>query len=262
MALEGNGAFTEFATGHAFEFDHWIPAFGFDEIDGDFTVHFESDVLAFDFDLVVEPFAVNAGCGGYLDVLPASRLLLAFGESEDVDHAVEAAGLLRVLVRAVDLAFVPGGGPAGVFVLGVEVNAGVGAGRGFDLHLEFKTLKLGVTIRTGVEKMSATSADFEQAVFDREAAWHFVVGFPAREVFSIEDGGPAVGIGGMGDEGERPKGAECGECEWFEHKMGGINAGTRRSLARDRMQPSRAGAESPPVPDFSWPSGPSSRPEI
>ena len=62
-------------------------------------------MLAFDLDMVVEPSSSLLGAISRLRCVPPWVPSAGF-EDEDVDHAVEAAGLLRVLVRAVHLALV------------------------------------------------------------------------------------------------------------------------------------------------------------
>src|SRR5439155_19678941 len=100
VALQGEGAFAEFPE----EIAAGLRALWFIVFKHLFPIHQHGDAAAFDDDFLGPPFIV------------------ARGRLEDVDEAIEAAGLDRVAVGVIDLRLEPGFGPTFRLVLGVKIN--------------------------------------------------------------------------------------------------------------------------------------------
>lgn len=198
MPLESDGAFAE-----ALCFFSVVVGFGVDV--GHLAIDGNGDFLAFDLDVVGEPFAVLVA--GFLDIL----------------HAVDASGFTPVLMGGVDLTFVALRGPAFVLKLGVDEDASIRVLGGLYFALELEVLKLGIPV-LAVEEMGTRSLDLDGAVLDGESFGILRVDLPALESFSIEHLDPLSG------KGERAGGCEDDECKSL-HSGGKILAGGAQSFA-------------------------------
>jgi|GEM_PF-6432120 len=177
VALDGEGAAGKLAAGHALRRS---PIVRLGPVDRRLAVNLDYDALADHLDVIVEPLPILRRC-----------------VVDYVLYRVETAGLLAVAVRRVDLALVALGGPVGLLVGGVEVDARVGFGHGHHLGLELGIGEGAPIDRPDVEQMAALAMDNELAVFDAEGAL-VLAGPPAFEAFgAVEQGDPAV-VGHIG----------------------------------------------------------------
>ena len=171
VCLKSEGAAAEFTTGHRLEMRsirHLGPA------GGDFAVDLDGDLFALDANLVVKPLAV-LGWGGV-----------------DVFHGVEATGLFRVAMGIVHLRLKSGVRPPGVLILGVEVDAGVGLGEGFNLRPENEVLEVMIRDVTGVKQVSAWAVDDDVAILNRNRLGVFLVDPPALERLAVKQADEAL----------------------------------------------------------------------
>ena len=217
VGLEGDGALAELASWHVLESRGGIPTFGFSPVGGDLAVDLDGDVLALDFDFVVEPLFVTN-----------------WGGVHDVFDRIETAGFLWVLVLGgVDLALVAIVWPAFLLELGVDVDAGVGSllvGTQLDLGFENEVFEGGLSVCTNIKEVCTTVGGLNSAVFYDKGIGLLVVGLPAGEVLAIEHGNEAVF--GLKAERECRREAEGEQCVFHEeaHLTQKMAFSTRKSL--------------------------------
>ena len=149
---------------------------GFSVFVSHFSVDGDGDFLAFDFDIVSEPFAVFVA--GLLEVL----------------EAVNAARLPPVTVGGIDLAFVAVGGPAVVLIFGVDEDPGIGFFGGFHFALEFEVLEFGVTILS-VKEVPPLSLNLDCSVLHGKGFRILGIDLPALHGLSVEHVDPLSGKG-------------------------------------------------------------------
>jgi len=189
VGLEGEGAATNLATGHAFG---RRPVVGLRPIHGLLFVDPELDVVAFNADAVFEPHIIGS-CGGI----------------HHVGHVVETARFLFVAMRCIDLAFETERRPAGVLIGGVEVNPRVRAFVSFHHRFEVKVFELRFAVGADVVEVTLAAADLQDAIDDLIAiGWGVLRRLPTREGFAVEEADGFASETKSGTEAERRRGPQ------------------------------------------------------